>query len=1306
MRAKDRAQILDARRQLDQRRRRAKLRFHESLAEDVDSRGYACEFIAQTAEIFAQAAEIFAQAAEVLPQEVEPPVGLLHLVADRGQDGDGGVARIHESHCTWHAVRWPAEAPGERFSLTLTRRPAPTRLAAAPPMIRLLHSNRFGPLVDALVADLERAKARPGFSPLDPVEVVVRHRVEASYLKLEIARRSGIAANLRFDPLAVFLARVVADGRGRGLRLAGQEALESAILSVLFDSELLEEVDLALVRRYLAAAGGDADAADLRRVQLARELAHLFSAYLLERRDMTKAWPERTVLDAASPALAEVERFERAVWNRIFGAGGPLDRHRSPQAGGPILTLVEALETIPIDALALPPAVHLFGLPALSSAMQVILSRIAQRADVHIYAENPCKEFWDDVDQPGESPPLRLWGRAGRERLRLLQELVEWDFDARWADLDDRSHGPGALLARLQQDILIRRPERATPDAPDAPGSPADRSLVLLACPSIRREAEVIAGEIWSLISRSEASPPGRSSPEPGATAIEPPLRFNQIAVVLGGGDHDAYRTHLAAVLAETFDIPHHAIDVPVRSSSRVVEAIELLLALPFSSFGRPDLLRLLLHPLVAPHIGGVAGVDTSEWIRWLDALTAVHGADHADHLGTYIEKDLYNWDQALKRLVLGVFLSAQNSGEVRSFPIGQDQYLPYESPSDRLGTVARLIVIVRSLIADARFARRSTLSLAEWADFIGAMIGAYLIKETEQDERDVHRCLQVIHDLEKLDAGPVSFRIGSEIVRNALQGLLANQGQPLADAVVIGPLAALASLPFRVVFMTGLGEGQFPAPEPKSQLDLRNAGRRRGDVTRREAEELQFLERILATEEHLYLSYVSRETRTGDALEPSSVVLELLQILEREYVGAEGVKALTEHHPLRRYDEPCFETNQIGFVPDAAIGERRSVELRDHLFRTVPEISLASIGALDLGAFRSALSPERHEALARHLGAPSIPEPAPRAGGQVIPVQATALRSFLEDPKKGWKRLVLGLRENDLDGDPLARENEAFSTSALDASILLRSVLAEKLRREPEGDGFEPLYDRRARLLELEGTIPTGVFQNAERFKHLAILEAWYLGLVRLHGSALELIEGVRFGRARESAPVKGLRDPLVLELTLGEAGEAGGDEPGRRVRIELSGQTDALIAPSSSWTAMARDEPVSESEKSLLALRGFFDHLMLAALGLSERPGTGQETEHRALVLFSSAAPYEERFGRFERQEAIEYLRVLCIDLLSRPHAYDLPFSAVLEAARDPGQIPRHARASGLSEVEIEEILRRRFGPYFAKRRLAERG
>lgn len=1142
-------------------------------------------------------------------------------------------------------------------------------------MLRLAYAARAEDLARALSERLA-ARRREGLtSPLEPIDVLVPTRATQAWLKIEIARRTGIAANLRFDFVERFLTKVIEGDphrprpRGRPkLRVAGTNVLESVLLAILSDASVVMRPELAQVRGYLS-AGHDDDELELRRIQLASELSRLFTEYLLARRDVLRTWRGRTTLD--DTAFAPIERWQRTLWLEVEA------RLRAASTEEVrLVTLPDAFDAIPPEQLEVPRELHVFALRMQSPVLLSMIARIAQRADVFVWALNPVRHPWDDTG-PDDSPLLRMWGRAGREHVRLLNELTEGDFDDAWSEPEEGT----TLLAELQRDVLDRAPPRTEEARVDA--FRGDRSVTFLECPGARREIEAIASELWQLVRASEAE---------HVAGGPPPLRFNEIAVVLAGREPEVHRAHVASVFQEHHGIPHHHLDVPIRGSSRVVEALELLLALPYSEFTRQDALKLVMHPAILAQAGET---DGTEWLRWLDALSVVHGADHGDHADTYIEKDLYNWDQGLRRLVLGAFMSGEASGELGVFSVGASDYLPHEVPLDRLGSAARLVTLVRSLVADARWLRSARMTLGAWARVLARVLSSYVGRPSEEDERDVRLCLGVIQQLEKLDvtAEPVSFRVAASLVTSALSSLTSGRGQPLADGVAVGSLAALSFVPFRVVFVTGLGEGNFPASESRSQLDLRVEERRRGDVSVRDEDEWLFLERVLATKERVYLSWVSRDARTGDALEPSTIVQELRHVLERGYVDAPHLV----HHPLRRWDDEYFDA-EAGLVSPAVRAERSAFELRADL--------LATLGRRDVRTFEAsslsrALAPEVWAPLSKRLGLATIPGPRAEStdGVKTLAIPHSALRRFLEDPAEGWVRYVLGMRETDRLEDPLAREEETFETSSLDAAIFLREVLAEKVERDATTGAvtdFAALYDARAGRLELAGKLPTGVFGRAERARHLEILANWHRTMTERCGVGARLSPSFRYGRAQENQEAVDLVDPLVVDVDL----------PTRRFRVELSGRTEPSIVEAGRATSLIpllRDPGAAKALRSERdALRAFVDHAVLAALGR-------EDTRRQALVLYAGDEPFAIDLEPFGREAAILYLRTVLSDLLSEPHAYDLRFERVLAVRTGASEgrdeaVRRYSGLPALPRLPAEKeaaVIERRFSAYFERRR-----
>ena len=162
---------------------------------------------------------------------------------------------------------------------------------------------------------------------------------------------------------------------------------------------------------------------------------------------------------------------------------------------------------------------------------------------------------------------LRLWGRPGRENIRLLNQLTDADFEGRFrrhADAAGSDTAP-SLLHRLQDDIL----DRIARDRPD-PALAADGSITVLPCPGLRRELEVVAAEIWRMV------------------RADPSLRFNQIAVIVPEANKDAYLSQIGAVFGESHDLPWSGVDLPPghgHGAGEITEVVERLIDLPLGAF-------------------------------------------------------------------------------------------------------------------------------------------------------------------------------------------------------------------------------------------------------------------------------------------------------------------------------------------------------------------------------------------------------------------------------------------------------------------------------------------------------------------------------------------------------------------------------------------------------------------------------------------------------------------------------------------------------------------------------------------------
>ena len=129
----------------------------------------------------------------------------------------------------------------------------------------------------------------------------------------------------------------------------------------------------------------------------------------------------------------------------------------------------------------------------------------------------------------------------------------------------------------------------------------------------------------------------------------------------------------------------------------------------------------------------------------------------------------------------------------------------------------------------------QARLTFTEWSTFFARMITAYLAADSDTEQRALGAALPQRHGLKRLDltGQEVGYRVACECLRETVAALSDARGHYLAGGVAIARLLEMRALPFRVVFVCGMGEGLFPASDGPDPLDLLLRGRHHpGDVS------------------------------------------------------------------------------------------------------------------------------------------------------------------------------------------------------------------------------------------------------------------------------------------------------------------------------------------------------------------------------------------------------------------------------------------------------------------------------------------
>jgi hypothetical protein len=387
---------------------------------------------------------------------------------------------------------------------------------------------------------------------------------------------------------------------------------------------------------------------------------------------------------------------------------------------------------------------------------------------------------------------------------------------------------------------------------------------------------------------------------------------------------------------------------------------------------------------------------------------------------------------------------------------------------------------------------------------------------------------------------------VAAELAKRALAATPASRGHYLASGVTVASFVPMRAIPFRAVFVLGLGQDAFPRPAGRHELDLRAGGAR--PATWIAASRIcTCSSKPCSRRATTSLSYVARDEITGDELPSSPVLLELRSMLAQGYLDPAQLAELfgddlKQRPPLRRFDD----SDRRRAVLPAAEAEHQAKELGARLAKG-----------------------EAGRARARR--AATVPAASKSDPAATVVVPLSALRRFLEDPLQGSARFRLGMRDDD-ERAPADVEDEPFD---MDKRGSVVSGAREHDRRDPGRAGGAAMagFARRLRTpvepRRACRTMPTGLFRSAGAQVEQELLRAWHEELPKILGQRRAECRVVRLAArppgtpCDERAPASSTVPRPASRLPARRCGRAWPRGPSRRDRRGFAPGWRAPVTP-----------------------------------------------------------------------------------------------------------------------------------------------
>nr|WP_279237613.1 exodeoxyribonuclease V subunit gamma [Dyella sedimenti] len=802
----------------------------------------------------------------------------------------------------------------------------------------VVHGNRMEDLRDLLAAWLARAPLRP----LEDELMLVQSNGIAQWLKWALARPVeagglGISAAVDVQLPGRFLWSAYRSVLGREAVPTtspfDKSRLAWRLLRLL--PAHLHEADFAPLRDFL-----HDDPDERKRFQLAERVADLFDQYQVYRADWLADWEQghyrlRDDLRGQHAPLAADQRWQARLWQLLLDDVGEQRHNHRAAVHQAFLQRIGQLQARPA---ALPRRIVVFGISSLPQQTLEALTALSRFSQVLLLVANPCRHYWADIIEDREllkasqrrqagkpglpaepryedlhlhaNPLLAAWGRQGRDYIRLLDAFDQPEGYRQQLAAIHRSidvfndAGRDTLLQQVQQAILDLEPLPPTP-AQRRPWRADDPSVRFHVAHGPQREVEVLHDQLLALFER--AAREGR------------PLSPRDVIVMVP--DIQTYAPHVQAVFGrippdDPRHLPYALADQPSRGAAPLMVALEHLLSLPESRFAVSDLLDLLDVPALRTRFRiEEGGLPTLR--RWIEGAGIRWGLDAAQKQSLDLPAlEQNSWRFGLRRMLLGYAV-----GEGATW----QGIVPYDEvgglDAERVGPLVDLL----DRLEHYWHALREPATPTAWRERLHSLLLDFFDAGDPIDGDRLARLGDALDAWEEACAEaqcalPLPLGIVREHWLRAIDESRLSQ-RFMGGAVSFCTLMPMRAIPFRVVCLLGMNDGDYPRRQAPADFDLmaQPGQARPGDRSRREDDRYLFLEALVSARDTLYLSWVGRNARDNAPLPPSVLVGQL-----RDYLAAgwhrEGddagdpangktlLAAMTTEHPLQPFSRRYFD--------------------------------------------------------------------------------------------------------------------------------------------------------------------------------------------------------------------------------------------------------------------------------------------------------------------------------------------------------------------------------------------------------------
>jgi len=633
----------------------------------------------------------------------------------------------------------------------------------------------------------------------------------------------------------------------------------------------------------------------------ASEIASLFFGYQIYRPKLINDWTDGKVyeIQGATGNFIKNEERQRKLFGELTAKYGSENITR-------LYGFIEsALKNPSIKKDFLPRQIFIFAPPAMAPIhLKTLTLLAASGCKVNLYVHQVSKEYigehlsdkqiarnrknaWANNKIVANENKLywdlgnRLIANLGRSAQVFYEQILEYSESVREIEVNEPEsinlEPERTLLKQIQEDIINDN------DKPAQHPITSLQSVTFNNCFSPLREIEVLSDYILDLFANNKELTPA------------------DIAVV--APNIDIYASAIEMVF-ERYEIPYKIADCNVKKYDKTTQLLNMLFSLIGSRYEAPDVVALFEYSRFAQNME--LDFNSRERLeKWVRENAIRHGLKKNGELPDY------SFESGFDQLAAGFFMISESG-----FSDAKEYCYP-DIEGNSAYIFGDFVLFVRAL-EELEEKSKAKHTLKNWDIFLKENLQIFFDKRemgfNEDGDNPYQKVMDAWNSLRnemKTGFGNENASVNFSVLKSALLAKIESYAKKAYSAsgnISFSNIETIRAVPHEIICCIGMNSKEFPSQTLAKDISLIAAKPEQGDKDEANEDRLMFLETILSARKSLYISWVGQSEKNADELDPSSVVVMLLNNLKNQY-GIDKEKIVVKH-PLQPFSRKYFEEN------------------------------------------------------------------------------------------------------------------------------------------------------------------------------------------------------------------------------------------------------------------------------------------------------------------------------------------------------------------------------------------------------------